>query len=451
MKLRKISAVLTAGCLLFACAGCSSDNPWGAATSGQDPDHIEISLPEMQQETEPVAETSAETEPEPTQAEPNGETYILFTSDILCGADRGFGYAGLAQIRHNLEANGYNTILVDGGNALQGEPIGTFTEGGAITDIMNAAGYDVAVPAERDLDYGAERFAELELLSDFQYVCCNYPEDDAEFDPYAVISAGDTDIAFIGVMNDENAEASVQTSMEEIYEAGAGLVYVIGHAGAGDAQVVVFDAEGAETARIGIAPRFSNIGYSHISADGQVLETGVWTWDEDMSMPDLLGIDNEVSAVVADKTAELDEILDEVVAVNEAEDIESSCGDLCAEALRDQTGADIALLASDAVYASIGTTYVTYRDLVDAFPDCRGVCILEVTGQQILDLMEIEEDEPLFLMSPSDFDIEPGETYTVACTDAGIFEQSTVISGYVMPDYEALINYITVTLEGVIS
>ncbi len=71
-------------------------------------------------------------------AEKNGEVMILFTSDIHCGVDQGFGLVGLKQIRDALEAQGYTTILVDDGDAIQGEIIGTFTRGEGMIELMNA-------------------------------------------------------------------------------------------------------------------------------------------------------------------------------------------------------------------------------------------------------------------------------------------------------------------------
>ena len=59
-----------------------------------------------------------------TAVKSNGEIYVLCTSDAHCGIDQGFGYAGLQQVRQTLEAQGYETILIDNGDAVQGEPIG---------------------------------------------------------------------------------------------------------------------------------------------------------------------------------------------------------------------------------------------------------------------------------------------------------------------------------------
>ena len=46
---------------------------------------------------------------------------ILFTSDVHCGFDQGWGYTGLAALKEGLSAR-YNVLLADDGDATQGEP-----------------------------------------------------------------------------------------------------------------------------------------------------------------------------------------------------------------------------------------------------------------------------------------------------------------------------------------
>ena len=84
---------------------------------------------------------------------------ILYTSDIHCGIDQGWGYAGLYAVKESLSADNY-VMLVDDGDAIQGEPIGTMTTGEGIIDIMNAVGYDIAIPGNHEFDYGMDRFLE---------------------------------------------------------------------------------------------------------------------------------------------------------------------------------------------------------------------------------------------------------------------------------------------------
>ena len=47
--------------------------------------------------------------------------------------------------------------LVDCGDALQGDAIGTISQGEYLVDIMNKVGYDFAVLGNHEFDYGMER------------------------------------------------------------------------------------------------------------------------------------------------------------------------------------------------------------------------------------------------------------------------------------------------------
>ena len=103
-----------------------------------------------------AAETVSETDDQDsseaevkTPVEKNGEVYILVTSDVHCGVNQGFGYAGLAEVRQSLEDQGYTTILVDDGDSIQGEAMGTLTQGEADIRLMNAVGYDVVIPGNQ--------------------------------------------------------------------------------------------------------------------------------------------------------------------------------------------------------------------------------------------------------------------------------------------------------------
>ena len=65
---------------------------------------------------------------------------ILFTSDVHCGINQNWGMAGLYAMRQAFEAKGNYTLLVDDGDSIQGEPMGTMTRGEASIQLMNAGG-----------------------------------------------------------------------------------------------------------------------------------------------------------------------------------------------------------------------------------------------------------------------------------------------------------------------
>ena len=124
---------------------------------------------------------------------------ILYTSDAHCGVDQGWGYAGLYAVKESLSQDNY-VLLVDDGDAIQGEPIGTMTKGEAIIDIMNAVGYDIAIPGNHEYDYGMERFLELTQKANFPYISCNFNKDgELIFAPYIIKEFDGVKIAFVGI------------------------------------------------------------------------------------------------------------------------------------------------------------------------------------------------------------------------------------------------------------
>lgn len=102
---------------------------------------------------------------------------ILHTNDVHCGIDDNIGYAGLVSCKAQMEQvyGRENVTLVDAGDAIQGGAIGTLSDGAFPVDIMNQAGYDIAVPGNHEFDYGMDNFLRLaEERAEYTYVCSNF-------------------------------------------------------------------------------------------------------------------------------------------------------------------------------------------------------------------------------------------------------------------------------------
>lgn len=294
---------------------------------------------------------------------------ILFTSDVHCGIDQGWGYAGLYAVKENLSKD-YNVLLVDNGDAIQGEPIGTMTKGEAIIDIMNVMGYDVAIPGNHEFDYGMDRFLELTEKAEFPYISCNFnKEGELVFEPWLMKEIGGVKIAFVGVttpytlrsstpryfmdnsgnyiygfLQDETGEGvynAVQESVDAARAEGADYVIVMGHIGnetecapwmysdvishvSGiDAwldghshdtdQVIMQDKDGKDVVRTACGTKLANIGALHITRDGAI-SSELYSWNSSVAAPKLLNIDNAAAEAVSAATDELNAKLAEVVA-----------------------------------------------------------------------------------------------------------------------------------------
>lgn len=504
------------------------------------------------------------------------DVVVLFTSDVHCGIDTGFGYAGLAAVRDSL-AKSNHVLLVDNGDAIQGEPVGTMTTGEAIIDLMNVVGYDVAIPGNHEFDYGMDRFLELTEKADFPYVSANFTyKDELVFQPYVIKEFDGVKIAFVGVttpktftsstptyFQDENGNyvygfsedetgeklyAAVQAAVDAAREEGAAYVIVMGHMGneatcapytyadvIGNTtgvnafldghshdtdRLVMKNKDGEDVIRVACGTKLGGIGYVTISAKDGSMSYGLYTWDNSVSAPELLGIENEVSQALNAATDSLNAKLGEVVArsavdltindpvavddsgkpVRIIRNAETNLGDLCADAYRDQTGADIALVNGGGIRVSISAGDITLNDILKVHPFGNSLCMMEATGQQILDALEwtsrnvpgenggflqvsgltyeihtyiesscTSDDKGSFtgvtgeyrvknvMVGGEPLDLE--KTYTVASHNyllkeggdgTNMFQGNTLLLDEVKLDNQVLIDYITGTLNGVV-
>lgn len=148
---------------------------------------------------------------------------ILYTNDVHCGVDNSetsFGYAGLAAYKKYMEDVHYAVGLVDCGDAVQGEAIGTLSKGEYIIDLMNYLGYEAGTLGNHEFDYGMEQLAKLIDAADFDYVSANFQyigegEGLVSPDPYVIKTYGDIKIAYVGIATPESLTKSTPTYFQD--------------------------------------------------------------------------------------------------------------------------------------------------------------------------------------------------------------------------------------------
>ena len=394
------------------------------------------------------------------------DVMVLFTSDVHCGIESNFGYAGLAMVRDAYKNAGYHVLLVDNGDSIQGEPVGTMTTGEANIKLMNAVGYDIATMGNHEFDYGMERFFELSKMANFPYVSCNFNKGgELQFAPYVVKEFDGVKIAFVGIttpktltsstpkyfqdengnfiygfFEDETGEGlynAVQKAVDDARAEGATFVVALAHLGNEDecrpftyADVIanttginaLLDGHSHDTNHVemrnkaretvlrqGGGTKMEGIGYLKIAAKDGAMEAGVMMWNnDDFNATQLYQLDTDVTKAVAEATETLNVKLAEVVAKTDVEltindpvakteegkpvriirNAETNLGDLCADAYRYVSGADIAFVNGGGIRVSIKEGDITLNDILKVHPFGNALCVCEATGQQILDALE---------------------------------------------------------------
>jgi 2',3'-cyclic-nucleotide 2'-phosphodiesterase (5'-nucleotidase family) len=111
--------------------------------------------------------------------------------------------------------------LVDCGDAIQGDFIGLISDGGYVTDIMNAVGYDLAVLGNHEFDYGMNALEDVLEKSEAEYLSCNITYTGKgknaleNVKPYKIIKYGDVKVGYVGVTTPYTTSSTTQTHFME--------------------------------------------------------------------------------------------------------------------------------------------------------------------------------------------------------------------------------------------
>ena len=83
----------------------------------------------------------------------SNDIVILYINDAHANIDRPLSYDTIGAIKKQLEKEYRYVLLVDAGDHLQGTEFGSLDKGATIVQLMNKAGFDLAVPGNHDFDY----------------------------------------------------------------------------------------------------------------------------------------------------------------------------------------------------------------------------------------------------------------------------------------------------------
>ena len=377
-------------------------------------------------------------------AAPKEDITILHTNDVHCDYEK---YAKVATLHKSAD------LLVDAGDHVQGGVIGTLSKGEYIVDIMNYLKYDAAVPGNHEFDYGMDQFLHIAKdLAKYPYISANFTGKDGKpyFDAYKIFEVKGVKVAFVGVCTPETFTKStptyfqdangnyifgfcegnngadlykaVQSAIDAAKAAGADYVIGLGHLGIDEqsspwmskeviANTTGFDAfidghshstfsetikdkSGKEVVFEQTGTKLANVGKLTIKTDGTIAHENI-----DLSAVEE---DADAKAYIAGITEKFDALQKKVVAKTTVtlttkgadgkravRSAETNLGDLCADAYRLLLGADVAFVNGGGVRADINAGDITYGDIINVHPFGNSACLVEVTGQQLKDALEL--------------------------------------------------------------
>lgn len=428
--------------------------------------------------------------------EKSNDIVILHTDDAHCGVNDNLGYAGVAAYKAEMEKTHNYVALVDCGDAIQGESIGTLSAGAYLVDIMNEVGYDFATFGNHEFDYKLPQLAKLTKQAKYQYLACNFKyigkgTSDLNYKPYEIVTYGDKKVAFIGIVTPESFTKStpayfqdesgnyiysfsedetgtalyetVQKTVDEVRAAGADYIIAMGHLGnegitdrwtskAVIANTTGIDAvldghdhiagvqkvankDGKQIVLTEPGTKFENLGKLTIKTDGTITA-------ELISPKEFTEKDAGITAYITKLTDTFKEYVSKVVAKSSialpdkdengnrlVRNHETALGDLCADAFRVMMDADIGIMNGGGIRKPIKAGDITLDNILSVFPWGNLPCKMEVTGQTVLDMLEMgainypEESGGFLSVSGLKYTIMAGVPSSIELTDKGEFSK----------------------------
>ncbi len=222
-----------------------------------------------------------------------GKLVILHTNDIhgRAVADaESFGYARIAQLKKNLQAQGAEVLLVDAGDFSQGTPLVNLGYGKNAVEFMNIAGYDLATLGNHEFDWGSDNMEQNMANAKFAVICANLTraaDGTLVFPANKIYETAIGKVGFFGLDTPETMTKThpdkvkgisfaqgeelfnvAQAQVAELEAAGCELIVCLGHLGEDD--------ESTGNRSIDLLEKVTGIdlfidGHSHTTIDGGVM------------------------------------------------------------------------------------------------------------------------------------------------------------------------------------
>ena len=416
---------------------------------------------------------------------PDSTIFIIYENDVHCVVD---GYSRLASLRAKQQMVTSYVTTVSCGDFVQGGVVGSVSFGEHIVGIMNQVGYDVVALGNHEFDFGASQLFRLTDLLDASVVCANFRDlrtGELVFPDYRMVRYGEVDIAYVGLITpetatmvapatfwDEDGNPLYDFMLNEFYQqaqscvdharaSGADYVVLLSHLGDSErtaypsslgliaatsgvdvvldghdhhviSDTLVHNKEGKPVLLSSTGAKFQNIGLLTLSTDGKFSSRLVSYAD--------LKPDAQVQAYVdgvKEKTlAEGKRIVGHcdvdlpIVDASGAMNVrcrEMPIGNFCADAFRLMLNADVAMINGGGIRAGLTSGEVTFNDLLAVFPFSNTACIATLTGQQLLDALEMsvrfvpDMDGSFMQVSGMTFEVDPSVPSPVVLDEYSLF------------------------------
>ncbi len=372
------------------------------------------------------------------------ELAILYTNDVHCAAEDNMGYVSLLTLKEGLKALGYDVLLADAGDAVQGGALGLMSRGESVVDIMNLVEYDIAIPGNHEFDYGFEQFNKLVQKANFPYVSANLynlQEQKHVLPTYHIVEKAGLRIAFVGVTTPNTVTSStpiffkddkgawlysfgdaetmyqwVQKAVDDARKENADYVILLSHLGISEEDAPYLSSDLIQNTT-GIDAVIDGHSHSEVQSErvknkegkpvlltqtGTKLNAiGLMTLKDGQFTSSLIKGGEKVSnihEIVQSNDAFLNEVVanvdvqlvteDPETGIRLVRNNETNLGDFCADAFMYITKSDIAISNGGGIRAQLNKGEITQKNILDVYPFGNTLVSIQATGAEILSALE---------------------------------------------------------------
>ncbi len=345
-----------------------------------------------------------------------------------------------AYLRAAKEGNLEGTIILGGGDMMQGSLDSNLLNGEPVIEVMNAVGFDAMAIGNHEFDWGVETLQARAQQAAFPLLTCNTTDKRTGqplpfTKPYIMIEKTGIKIGIIGYTTPETAskvipsiiddyeisppDAIVNHLAAELRQAGAQIIIVVGHAGAylsddgrlqGEAAVMANSLQGVDvlvTAHTHqkYAVNLNGMAVVQAAYNGRaVAEIEIYfspalqkiqlTKLQVTDLKDLnLSEGDAVKAILDRNDAKIGTIKDQIIGDSQRDLVHdkmilSPLGQWFTDQLRQAAEADIAFINGGALRADILGGAITVAKMWEVLPFENTLCTVSMTGKQIRKVLQ---------------------------------------------------------------
>lgn len=382
-----------------------------------------------------------------TPDRPEKPVVILYENDVHCAVD---GYAQLVSLREQQRVLTPYITTVSCGDFVQGDMVGSVSQGESIVEIMNQVGYDVVTLGNHEFDFGMSQLFKIADALEATVVSANFRDlqtGGLPFPAYRMIRYGEVDIAYLGLtttataslvspqtfgdgagniiygFSNPNFIENVQEQVDKARSDGADYVVVLAHLGdrkreenvssiqlierttgidvvldGHDHSVIpdtlINNLEGTSVLLTSTGTKFGHIGVLTLGTDGTFTsrlvptDSGLASDEKTKAFVEEVKVRTMADGQRVIGTSEVNLSINDGWGNRLVRSRETNIGNFCTDAFRLVLNVDVAMLNGGGIRADLLKGDITYNHLLTVFPFNNTACTATLSGQQLVDALE---------------------------------------------------------------